>query len=67
MVGDVGHAMDAQQIQNSIVRVDGQKSVYLPVLKQGGDSNTIAIVDGIKDMVSDLTDVPEKSYRQGCF
>ena len=49
LVADVGQAMDAQQIQTSIVRVDGQKSVYLPVLKQGGDSNTIAIVNGIKD------------------
>ena len=28
LVGDVGHAMDAQQIQTSIVRVDGQKSVF---------------------------------------
>ncbi len=36
------------QIQTNIVRVDGQPSVYLPVLKQGGDSNTIAIVDGVK-------------------
>lgn len=58
LVGDVGHAMDAQQIQTSIVRVDGQKSVYLPVLKQGGDSNTIAIVNGIKKAVSGLVDVP---------
>ena len=37
-----------QQIQNNIVRVDGQQSVYLPVLKQGGDTNTIAVVDGVK-------------------
>src|SRR6201997_3442962 len=43
MVADVGHAMDAQQIQYNVVRVDGQKSVYLAVLKQGGDSNTIEI------------------------
>src|SRR3569832_1761597 len=28
-VGDVGTAQDAQQIQTSIVRVDGQRSVYL--------------------------------------
>src|SRR6476646_6361458 len=67
MVGDVGHAMDAQQIQNSIVRVDGQKSVYLPVLKQGGDSNTIAIVNGIKDIVSDLTDVPRNLSAKVVF
>ena len=58
MVADVGHAQDAQQIQTSIVRVDGQKSVYLPVLKQGGDSNTIQIVNGIRDRLSDLLDVP---------
>ena len=46
---DIGHAEDAQQIQTNIVRVDGQPSVYLPVLKQGGDTNTIAVVDGVKD------------------
>src|SRR5213080_2841589 len=33
MVADVGEAKDASQIQNCIVRVDGQPSVYLPVLK----------------------------------
>ncbi len=49
LVADVGKAKDASQIQNNIVRVDGQPSVYLPVLKQGGDANTIAVVDGIKD------------------
>ena len=58
MVADVGHAEDASSIQTNIVRVDGQKSVYLPILKQGGDSNTIAIVNGIRDRVKDLIDVP---------
>ena len=48
MVADVGHAKDASAIQTNVVRVDGQKSVYLPILKQGGDSNTIAVVNGIK-------------------
>src|SRR6201987_1048497 len=33
LVGDVGRAKDAQQIQTNIVRVDGQRSVYLPILK----------------------------------
>src|SRR5258707_1478772 len=55
-VSDIGVARDAEQIQTNIVRVDGQKSVYLPVLKQGGDTNTIAVVDGIKSAVSRLTD-----------
>ena len=59
-VGDIGFAKDAAQIQTSIVRVDGQRSVYLPVLKQGGDTNTIAVVDGVKDVVKDLSDVPSQ-------
>jgi multidrug efflux pump subunit AcrB len=67
MVADVGHAVDAQQIQTSIVRIDGQKSVYLPVLKQGGDSNTIAIVDGIKSIVGDLVDVPQNLAARVVF
>src|SRR6516165_934868 len=48
LVGDIGKAADSSQIQTNIVRIDGQRSVYLPVLKQGGDSNTLAVVDGVK-------------------
>lgn len=67
MIGDVGRAMDAAQIQNNIVRVDGQKSVYLPVLKQGGDSNTIAIVNSIKSSLGDLFDVPKQLVAKVVF
>jgi hydrophobic/amphiphilic exporter-1 (mainly G- bacteria), HAE1 family len=67
MVADVGEAKDASQIQNNIVRVDGQKSVYLPVLKQGGDANTIAVVDGIKNAVSHLLDVPKELVTKVVF
>jgi multidrug efflux pump subunit AcrB len=59
MVADIGHAEDAAAIQTNIVRVDGQRSVYLPILKQGGNSNTIAIVNGIKTAVGDLLDMPK--------
>ena len=48
LVGDVGEAKDAAQIQTNLVRVDGQRSVYLPVLKQGGDTNTIALVLAVR-------------------
>src|SRR5580692_9244332 len=54
LVGDVGKARDASQIQYNKVRINGQASVYLPVLKQGGDANTIAVVNGVKDVVSKL-------------
>jgi hydrophobic/amphiphilic exporter-1 (mainly G- bacteria), HAE1 family len=59
MVADVGRAEDAGAIQTNIVRIDGQKSVYIPILKQGGDSNTIAIVDGVKAAIKHLVDVPD--------
>ncbi len=59
-IGDVGLARDAQTIQTNIVRVDGQKSVYLPVMKQGGDTNTIAVVNAIKKVLSGLYDVPKQ-------
>ena len=67
LVQDVGKAADAAQIQNNIVRVDGQPSVYLPVLKQGGDANTIAVVDGIKAGVSQLLDVPKQLIAKVVF
>ena len=58
-VSDIGEAKDAQTLQYNIVRVNGQRSVYLPILKQGGDSNTIAVVDGIREKVKKLADIPE--------
>ena len=59
-VSDIGEAKDANQIQYNIVRVDGQRSVYLPIMKQGGDTNTIAVVQGIRDMIGHLFDIPKQ-------
>ena len=58
-VSDIGEAKDAQTLQYNIVRVNGQRSVYLPILKQGGDSNTIEVVDGIRNKVRKLADIPD--------
>src|SRR5947209_5018737 len=59
LVGDIGHAKDAQQIQTNVVGVDGMRWVYLPILKKGGDSNTNAVVDGIWDELAKLDNVPK--------
>jgi multidrug efflux pump subunit AcrB len=59
LVADVGKAEDAGAIQTNIVRIDGQKSVYIPILKQGGGSNTISIVNGVKDATKHLVDIPD--------
>ncbi len=59
-VRDIGHAEDTGALQYNIVRVDGQRSVYIPILKQGGGSNTIEIVNGIREAIKHLLDVPEQ-------
>ncbi len=59
-LSDVGKAVDGSALQYNIVRVNGQRSVYVPVQKQGGNSNTIQVVDGIKDAIKDLRDIPSQ-------
>jgi multidrug efflux pump subunit AcrB len=66
-IADIGYAEDGHQIQTNIVRVDGQRSVYTPVLKQGGDTNTIAVVDGVKTALSKLVDVPKQLVAKVVF
>src|SRR6201993_4053653 len=59
LVADIGKAEDSGALQYNIVRIDGQRSVYVPVFKQGGDSNTITIVNGIRAAIKKLVDIPE--------
>jgi hydrophobic/amphiphilic exporter-1 (mainly G- bacteria), HAE1 family len=67
LVADVGKAVDSSQIQVNKVRVNGQASVYIPVLKLGGDANTIAVVNGIKRGISKLVNVPKQLAPQVVF
>jgi hydrophobic/amphiphilic exporter-1 (mainly G- bacteria), HAE1 family len=67
LVADVGKAQDASQIQVNKVRVNSQPSVYLPVMKQGGDANTIAVVNGVKHVVAHLLDVPRQLITEVVF
>jgi multidrug efflux pump subunit AcrB len=66
-IGDIGKTEDGHQIQTNIVRVDGQPSVYVPVLKQGGDTNTIAVVDGVQERLKHLFDVPKELVTKVVF
>ena len=59
-VDDIGKAEDAHGIQTNIVRIDGQKSAYIPIMKQGGDTNTIAVVDGVRQLIKHLYDIPKQ-------
>jgi multidrug efflux pump subunit AcrB len=66
-VSDVGHAEDGSQIQANVVKVDGQRSAYIPILKQGGDTNTIAVVNGIRAAVDRLVDIPQQLVTNVVF
>ncbi len=66
-VNDVGKAEDAHQIQYNIVRVDGQRSAYIPIMKQGGDTNTIAVVDGVRQLIKHLYDIPKQMQTSIVF
>jgi len=59
-VGDVGEAKDASSLQYNIVRIDGQKSAYIPIMKSGGDSNTIQVVNDVRDLTAHLFDLPKQ-------
>ena len=67
LVGDIGKAIDSGALQYNIVRIDGQRSVYVPVFKQGGDSNTITIVNGMKTAIKHLVDIPESLKTEVVF
>ncbi|MGO9605744.1 MAG: efflux RND transporter permease subunit [Candidatus Binataceae bacterium] len=57
-LGDVGRAEDSTAIQYNVVLINGQPSVYIPVLKQGG-ANTIDVVNGIHDLLPKIIGMPK--------
>lgn len=67
LVSDIGEAKDASAIQTNIVRVDGQHSVYLPILKQGGGGSTIAVVNGVRTAIGKLLDIPKTLVTRVVF
>jgi hydrophobe/amphiphile efflux-1 (HAE1) family protein len=54
---DVGRVEDSAETQVSIVRVNGERAVYLRVNKQPG-ANTIEIVDAVKATMPKLLGIP---------
>src|SRR5713101_530129 len=54
---DVGTAADSTAVQVNVVRVNGRRSVYVPILKQAG-ANTLAVLDGIREALPKLKGIP---------
>src|SRR5215472_83563 len=56
-VADVAVVKDSTADQTDIVRVDGQRGVYIRVVKQPG-ANTIGVVDSVRAALKTLHNVP---------
>jgi hydrophobe/amphiphile efflux-1 (HAE1) family protein len=56
-VADVATVKDAAADQTDIVRVNGQRGVFLRVVKQPG-ANTIGVVDSVRAAIKNLRNVP---------
>src|SRR6266849_1957296 len=54
---DVGTAADSTAVQVNVVRVNGRRSVYVPILKQAG-ANTLAVIDGVREALPKLKGIP---------
>src|SRR6266568_220239 len=54
---DVGTAADSTAVQVNVVRVNGRRSVYVPILKQAG-ANTLAVLDGVREALPKLKGLP---------
>jgi multidrug efflux pump subunit AcrB len=59
-IRDLGRVADDAALQYNIVRVDGKRSVYCPLLREPGE-NTIAVVDRIYDGIA--TEIPKMKER----
>ena len=59
-IRDVGEVRDDAALQYNIVRVNGKRSVYCPLLREPG-KNTIAVVDRIREGIRD--EIPKMKER----
>ena len=59
-IRDVGYAKDDAAIQYNIVRVNGNRSVYCPLLREPGE-NTISVVDRIYEGIA--AEIPKMKSR----
>ena len=53
LMRDVGEVRNSSQIQTNIVRINGQRQVYIPIYRQPG-ANTIEIIDQIKKQLATI-------------
>jgi multidrug efflux pump subunit AcrB len=53
LLGDVADVSDSYAPQTNIVRINGHRASFLPILKHS-DSSTLAVVDAVRDMLPEI-------------
>ena len=66
-VGDVGEAKDASQLQYNIVRIDGQKSAYIPIMKRAATAIPSRWSTTFVNLIQPLFDLPKQLVDQRSF
>ncbi|HET7875752.1 MAG TPA: efflux RND transporter permease subunit [Methylomirabilota bacterium] len=56
-IKDIGAVDDSHETQTSVVRVNGERAVFLRVNKQPG-ANTVSVVDSVRELMGKITGVP---------
>ncbi|MBI4589783.1 MAG: efflux RND transporter permease subunit [Candidatus Rokubacteria bacterium] len=56
-IKDIGTVVDSNETQTSIVRVGGERAVFLRVNKQPG-ANTVGVVDAVRQLMPKIIGVP---------
>ncbi len=56
-VKDIGRVEDSAETQTAVVRIDGERGVFMRVNKQPG-ANTIAVVDQVRETLPKIIGVP---------
>jgi hydrophobic/amphiphilic exporter-1 (mainly G- bacteria), HAE1 family len=66
LMDDIGKVELSSQIQYNKVLINGQPSVYIPILRQVG-ANTISVVDGIKKLLPKIFGLPPGMKLKAIF
>src|SRR5207245_1373464 len=53
LLRDVGWAEDSNYIQTAMVRINGQRQVYVPIYRQQG-SSSLGVINGVKKSLPDV-------------
>src|SRR5262245_34339900 len=56
-IKDIGAVADSSETQTAIVRVNGERSVFMRVNKQPG-ANTVSVVDAVRELLPKIIGVP---------